>query len=349
MASVTFQDPGSFGDQDASRRQSVFFGLALLVSLAIHAGMILLMPDKSNEGVAEFGRGGTVVSLGPAGREAGGEVAEAASETAAVEDVRASETQSVEAYEPAADVEAVELTMQEAPDAELVPDVELQVAAEPAFEIAPSSAPDSLVPETQEAATVTAQLVTPPLPKRRPIQRKSQSIAEQEKAVLQEGTAPRESQIIEESVKPRVQSTTPNKSADDGQDVTRSENEVAGGGGRSGQSGLSEIGQGDNTPGGGTPGADNDYYRQVQAWLDKHKRYPRRSKLRNEQGVVMLHFVVTRDGSVSVFGVKESSGYQRLDKEALGMIERALPLPAMPAEIGLAKLDLVIPVRFELR
>lgn len=34
-----------------------------------------------------------------------------------------------------------------------------------------------------------------------------------------------------------------------------------------------------------------------QAWLERHKRYPRRARLRHLQGTALLHFTMDREGS----------------------------------------------------
>jgi len=124
---------------------------------------------------------------------------------------------------------------------------------------------------------------------------------------------------------------------------------LSGVGGKSGTLLSPNAGSGDNTPGGGTPGAVADYYGRLQAWLEKHKRYPRRAKLRNEQGVALLRFVVTRAGEVTDFSIEESSGYSLLDEEVREMLRRAQPLPKMPSEMHERRVELLVPVQFFLR
>ncbi len=175
---------------------------------------------------------------------------------------------------------------------------------------------------------------SPPVPKHRP----RRAAAEHTDAPVAEGLAPA-SQPTEEAVETTEAIGRPTQTA----------NLKAGQGGRSGASGQSGTGSGDDTPGGGAPGAAADYYTQLQAWLEKYKRYPRRAKLRNEQGVVVLRFVVTRGGEVSDFGIEKSSGYSLLDKEAREMVQRAQPLPKMPPEMLESRLELFAPVQFFLR
>jgi len=124
---------------------------------------------------------------------------------------------------------------------------------------------------------------------------------------------------------------------------------IQGMGGKSGTLASLNTGSGDNTPGGGTPGAVADYYGRLQAWLENHKRYPRRAKLRNEQGVALLRFVVTRAGEVTEFSIEKSSGYSLLDEEVREMLRRAQPLPKMPSEMRESRVELLVPVQFFLQ
>ncbi len=102
-------------------------------------------------------------------------------------------------------------------------------------------------------------------------------------------------------------------------------------------------------PGSATPGAAADYYTRLQAWLEQHKRYPRRARLLNKQGVVLLRFVVTRGGEVSSFAIEKSSGHSYLDEAARKMVQRALPLPKIPPELLKDRLEFLLPVQFFLQ
>jgi TonB family protein len=47
--------------------------------------------------------------------------------------------------------------------------------------------------------------------------------------------------------------------------------------------------------------------------------------------------------------VVRSSGHDDLDQEALAWIQRAQPLPRPPPEVATDPIELVVPLRFELR
>ena len=85
------------------------------------------------------------------------------------------------------------------------------------------------------------------------------------------------------------------------------------------------------------------------AHLNKFKRYPQSAKLRHQEGVVSLRFTIDRTGRVLSFDIAKSSGSTALDGEARDLIQRAQPLPALPADFARDTLDLVVPVEFFLR
>ncbi len=97
------------------------------------------------------------------------------------------------------------------------------------------------------------------------------------------------------------------------------------------------------------PGPPPSYLGRLQAWLERHKGYPTQARQQRQQGTALLHFVMDRSGRVTSFNIVRSSGYQLLDSEVTNMIQRASPLPAMPAEMNLSQLELTVPVRFNLR
>jgi periplasmic protein TonB len=83
--------------------------------------------------------------------------------------------------------------------------------------------------------------------------------------------------------------------------------------------------------------------------LQEFKNYPEDARRRNEQGVALLAFSIDRDGHVTARHVIKSSGYADLDAEVLALVERAQPMPAFPASMTEAELNLTVPIRFSLR
>jgi protein TonB len=89
--------------------------------------------------------------------------------------------------------------------------------------------------------------------------------------------------------------------------------------------------------------------RELLTRLDRFKRYPRRAQLRRQEGVAYLRFTVARNGDVLSYALHRSSGSEALDEETLTLIERAKPLPPMPADMREDRVELIVPVRYTLR
>ena len=127
---------------------------------------------------------------------------------------------------------------------------------------------------------------------------------------------------------------------------------VAGSAGKSGSQDSQNAGATNSTSasaGGGMPGSSADYLALVQAWLERHKEYPRRAQLRRIEGTAVLRFVMDREGKVLSFRLERGSGHAVLDEAVREMVERASPFPPLPPEIHQANLELVVPVSFYLR
>jgi periplasmic protein TonB len=97
------------------------------------------------------------------------------------------------------------------------------------------------------------------------------------------------------------------------------------------------------------PPIDPTWRTQLVEQLQHFKNYPRAARARGEQGVVDLSFSVDRDGHVLSRRIVSSSGHPELDAEALAVVDRAQPLPAFPASMIQARLEVSWSVRFSLR
>lgn len=99
----------------------------------------------------------------------------------------------------------------------------------------------------------------------------------------------------------------------------------------------------------GNPAARRSWQGTLLAHLERHKRYPRSSQARREQGVTHLRFVMDRQGKVLSSRIERPSGHQALDAETLELIRRAEPLPVPPPDVGDDRIELVVPVQYFLR
>ncbi len=98
-------------------------------------------------------------------------------------------------------------------------------------------------------------------------------------------------------------------------------------------------------PNGGGAGS---YAARVRAWLLAHKRYPRRSRMHGEEGVVQLRFVLDRAGHLLDGALVAGSDHAALDAEALAMLRRAVPYPAPPGEMRGDRIEIAAAIVFEL-
>ncbi|MCG5519612.1 energy transducer TonB, partial [Ectothiorhodospira sp. 9905] len=100
--------------------------------------------------------------------------------------------------------------------------------------------------------------------------------------------------------------------------------------------------------GGGDPAAEQDYARELRAWLERHKEYPRQAQRRRQEGVATVRVTIDRQGHVLSYELAQGSGYRLLDQAVEDMIRRADPLPAMPADVGESMFTFSLPVSFNL-
>lgn len=123
---------------------------------------------------------------------------------------------------------------------------------------------------------------------------------------------------------------------------------MAGDGGKAGTKGLPDVGSGDGGSRGGIAAAESAYIAQLQAWIDKHKRYPRRAKLRNQQGKPLVFFEIDSRGALLASGMERSSGHGLLDREAVRTLERADPMPTPPEALRGTRLRFIVPLDFSI-
>ena len=92
--------------------------------------------------------------------------------------------------------------------------------------------------------------------------------------------------------------------------------------------------------------AEMDWQSELQAHLERRKRYPREAQMRLQQGVPWVRFSMDRDGKVLDVQLYRASGHAALDREAVALLHRAEPLPKPPSHMSDAQLTMVVPVQF---
>jgi TonB family protein len=99
---------------------------------------------------------------------------------------------------------------------------------------------------------------------------------------------------------------------------------------------------------GGAPQIASSWETSVIKHLQHYKGYPSEALPRSEDCMVLLSFSLDRKGRVLAHHIARSSGCVDLDNDVMDMIMRAEPLPAFPANMPQAQLDLTVPIRFSM-
>ncbi len=95
------------------------------------------------------------------------------------------------------------------------------------------------------------------------------------------------------------------------------------------------------------PNALPNWFSQITSRLERYKRPP--SEAPNAAGIARLAFKVDRSGRVHNVRIVRSSGSSPLDRETLMLIQRAQPLPPPPPGVPDSKLNIEVPVRYNMR
>ncbi|MFT9441862.1 MAG: energy transducer TonB [Acetobacter papayae] len=82
--------------------------------------------------------------------------------------------------------------------------------------------------------------------------------------------------------------------------------------------------------------------------LEKFRRYPSQAMAEHQEGTPRVTFSMDRQGHVLSVILAQTSGYARLDQEALSLPARAQPLPPPPDEIMGNPVTLTVPIEFTL-
>lgn len=82
--------------------------------------------------------------------------------------------------------------------------------------------------------------------------------------------------------------------------------------------------------------------------IAKHKSYPKIAQMRGWQGECLLDLKIDSSGNLLSANIKESSGHESLDNQALEMVRKASPFPAPPETLRGRSFNITVPVSFKL-
>lgn len=91
---------------------------------------------------------------------------------------------------------------------------------------------------------------------------------------------------------------------------------------------------------------DAAWARAVTDHVQQFFYYPGVARALHATGLVMVHFIEGRDGSLDMVEVGKSSGEWALDNAAIDIMRKAQPLPAIPDRMHMDWIDLQLPIDF---
>ncbi len=92
----------------------------------------------------------------------------------------------------------------------------------------------------------------------------------------------------------------------------------------------------------------DSYLEMVRLRIERHKRYPENARIRQIEGSVTVHFVITPQGDIKSAEIVKISGNKALDGAALTAIKDAAPFPKAPASLFKGDIPLELTIVFEL-
>lgn len=95
-------------------------------------------------------------------------------------------------------------------------------------------------------------------------------------------------------------------------------------------------------------GDGRSYAARIRSWLHAHKIYPRRAKMRREEGVVQVRFTIDRSGALLTGAIVRGSGNGTLDEEAMATLRRSSPFPPAPQAVTGERIEFTVPIEFML-
>jgi protein TonB len=119
-------------------------------------------------------------------------------------------------------------------------------------------------------------------------------------------------------------------------------------GGTSGEGVMGQAGSGNGNGSGNGVGSclDAAWMQAVSDQVRRFYYYPPGALANHTTGTAMVHFVARQDGWVDRLEIDKSSGHAGLDRAALDIMHKALPLPPIPARMHADRVDALLPIYF---
>ena len=95
-------------------------------------------------------------------------------------------------------------------------------------------------------------------------------------------------------------------------------------------------------------GALRSYKNGLGRTITRNKKYPKLSRVKHEEGKVIVKFFILRNGKMVNLDWVVKSPYERLNEEALDAVKRSAPFPVLPSEYPGKYLEIELPFKFRL-
>ena len=96
------------------------------------------------------------------------------------------------------------------------------------------------------------------------------------------------------------------------------------------------------------PEGMDQYFKDVQEKISQAVVYPSEAKERNLEGVVKVGMLILNDGTLAYALVKESSGYEAFDEDALRVAKESAPFNKFPSGVNSPELNIVVPIEYKI-
>jgi TonB family protein len=90
------------------------------------------------------------------------------------------------------------------------------------------------------------------------------------------------------------------------------------------------------------------YIQSLQDSIAQRIVYPEKARRYGWEGTVKLALHLFRDGTLASASIRESSGYELFDEEALNLVKNLAPYSAFPSEAALQELTVTVPIVYNL-
>lgn len=109
---------------------------------------------------------------------------------------------------------------------------------------------------------------------------------------------------------------------------------------------ASEVEGPAGAPGGRVGDAKDAWHASVVRQLEEEKDYPFMSRRQKEEGVILIAISIDRQGHITSTTLLQASAHDRLNEEAIDLMDRVGALPAPPPELTGEVFHLVVPIEF---